>query len=29
MSDQSRRPVFFWLVVLTCVVYAGLFAFTV
>jgi len=29
MSDQSRRPVFFWLVLLTCVVYAGLFAFTV
>src|SRR5258706_5742808 len=29
MSDQPRRPVFFWLVVLTCVVYAGLFAFTV
>src|SRR6185503_3612816 len=29
MSDQTRRSVFFWLVVLTCVVYAGLFAFTV
>jgi hypothetical protein len=29
MSDQPRRSVFFWLVVLTCVVYAGLFAFTV
>ena len=29
MSDQSRRPLFFWLVLLTCVVYAGLFAFTV
>ncbi len=29
MSDQPRRPVFFWLVILTCVVYAGLFAFTV
>ena len=29
MSDQPRRPVFFWLVLLTCVVYAGLFAFTV
>src|ERR1041384_6363 len=29
MSDQSRRPVFFWLVLLTCMVYAGLFAFTV
>jgi len=29
MSDQPRRPVFFWLVVLTCVVYAGYFAFTV
>lgn len=28
MNDQSRRPVFFWLVLLTCVVYAGLFAFT-
>jgi hypothetical protein len=29
MSDQPRRPVFFWLVVLACVVYAGLFAFTI
>ena len=29
MSDQPRRPVFFWLVLLVCVVYAGLFAFTV
>jgi hypothetical protein len=29
MSDQPRRPVFFWLVLLICVVYAGLFAFTV
>jgi hypothetical protein len=29
MSDQPRRPVFFWLVLVTCVVYAGLFAFTV
>jgi hypothetical protein len=29
MSDKPRRPVFFWLVLLTCVVYAGLFAFTV
>src|ERR1041384_7120583 len=29
MSDQSRRPVFFWLVLLTCMVYAGLFAFAV
>ena len=29
MSDQSRRPIFFWLVLVTCVVYAGLFAFTV
>lgn len=29
MSDQPRRPVFFWLLLLTCVVYAGLFAFTV
>ncbi|MEK6410914.1 MAG: hypothetical protein AABN34_28665 [Acidobacteriota bacterium] len=28
-SDQPRRPVFFWLVLLTCVVYAGLFAFTI
>jgi serine/threonine protein kinase len=29
MSDQPRRPVFFWLVLLVCVVYAGLFAFTI
>src|SRR5215813_10521477 len=29
MSDQPRRPVFFWLVLLVCVLYAGLFAFTV
>jgi len=29
MSDQPRRPVFFWLVLLTCGVYSGLFAFTV
>ena len=29
MSDQPRRPVFFWLVLLICVVYAGFFAFTV
>src|SRR5262245_55451672 len=29
MSGQPRQPVFFWLVVLVCVVYAGLFAFTV
>jgi hypothetical protein len=29
MSDQPRRPVFFWLVLLTCAVYAGLFAFPV
>src|SRR5215510_8070574 len=29
MSDQPRRPVFFWLAVLVCVVYAGLFAFTI
>lgn len=29
MSDHPRRPIFFWLVLLTCVVYAGLFAFTV
>ena len=29
MSDQPRRLLFFWLVLLTCVVYAGLFAFTV
>ena len=29
MSDQPRRPLFFWLVLVTCVVYAGLFAFTV
>src|SRR3984893_14399188 len=29
MSDEPRRPVFFWVVLLTCVVYAGLFAFTV
>jgi GAF domain-containing protein len=29
MSDQPHRPVFFWLVLLTCVVYAGLFAFTI
>src|SRR5262245_41092879 len=29
MSDHPRRPVFFWLVLLVCVVYAGLFAFTV
>ena len=29
MSDQPSRPVFFWLVLLVCVVYAGLFAFTV
>ncbi len=29
MSDQPRQPIFFWLVLLTCVVYAGLFAFTV
>jgi hypothetical protein len=29
MSDQPRRPVFFWVVLLICVVYAGLFAFTV
>ncbi|HYV05789.1 MAG TPA: PDZ domain-containing protein, partial [Blastocatellia bacterium] len=29
MSNQPRRPVFFWLVILTCVVYAGLFAFAV
>src|SRR4030095_13433211 len=28
-SDQTRRPVFFWLVVLVCLVYAGFFAFTV
>ena len=28
MSDQPRRPVFFWLVLLVCMVYAGLFAFT-
>ncbi|HEU4391135.1 MAG TPA: PDZ domain-containing protein, partial [Blastocatellia bacterium] len=28
MSDQPRRPVFFWLVVLVCVLYAGFFAFT-
>ena len=29
MSDQPCRPVFFWLVLLTCVVYAGSLAFTV
>ena len=29
MTDQPRRPVFFWLVLLICVVYAGFFAFTV
>jgi serine/threonine protein kinase len=29
MSDQPRRPVFFWLVLLVCVLYAGLFAFTI
>jgi eukaryotic-like serine/threonine-protein kinase len=29
MSEQPRRPVFFWLVLLICVVYAGWFAFTV
>ena len=29
MRDQPRRPLFFWLVLLICVVYAGLFAFTV
>jgi tRNA A-37 threonylcarbamoyl transferase component Bud32 len=28
MDDQPRRPAFFWLVLLTCVVYAGYFAFT-
>jgi len=28
MSDQPRRPVFFWLVLLVCVVYTGFFAFT-
>jgi eukaryotic-like serine/threonine-protein kinase len=29
MTEQTRRPIFFWLVLLACVVYAGLFAFTV
>src|SRR5215471_8265996 len=29
MSDQHRRPVFFWLVLLVCGLYIGLFAFTV
>jgi eukaryotic-like serine/threonine-protein kinase len=29
MSDQPRGPLFFWLVVLICAVYAGLCAFTV
>ena len=29
MSDRPRRPVFFWLVLLICVVYAGFLAFTV
>ena len=29
MSDQPRRPVFFWLVLLICGLYAGLFVFTV
>src|SRR5215831_3487605 len=29
MTNQTRRPVFFWLVLLVCVVYAGLFSFTV
>lgn len=29
MSDQPRKSAFFWLVLLICVVYAGLFAFTV
>src|SRR5215510_7676101 len=28
MTEQPRRPVFFWLVLLICVVYAGYFAFT-
>jgi eukaryotic-like serine/threonine-protein kinase len=29
MTDQQRRPAFFWLVLLICVVYAGFFAFTI
>src|SRR6266567_7881930 len=29
MSDQPRRPVFFWLVLLVCGLYAGMFAFTI
>src|SRR5215471_15972742 len=29
MSEQPRRPVFFWLVLLVCGLYVGLFAFTV
>src|SRR5262252_4778846 len=29
MSDQHRRPGFFWLVLLVCGLYVGLFAFTV
>ena len=29
VSDQPRRPVFFWLVLLVCVVYAAFFAFTI
>jgi eukaryotic-like serine/threonine-protein kinase len=28
MTDQQRRPAFFWIALLICVVYAGLFAFT-
>src|SRR5215470_19110759 len=29
MSEQPRRPVFFWLVLLICGLYAGLFAFMI
>src|SRR4029434_3182177 len=29
MTDQQRRPAFFWLVLLICVVYASFFAFTI